>query len=173
MRSVSSTDAGAGEVFVVANVHLDHVSEEARTYGCQTLTEQLWFISGGGVLPTLLLGDFNFLHEKEEGYEYLLSSSSEEKALSRVGRWRDSYVDVHGTATPTSERITFHDFGRSDEGLRIDYIFYTHGDFEPKDSFIVRDEGKPVWISDHYPLVSTFVLLDRSDRKHDDGDMKQ
>jgi len=142
---------------IVANTHLDSKSEDARTFGCQLIDSKLREITKKGE-GLFFLGDLNF-ERGAEGYQYLLGSPG----------WRDSWVDIEGQKVSPAEvernGVTFHDFGRSSVGRRIDIILYLprngSTDIQSLDSNVVRsgeDGEKSVFASDHYLLASKFSL---------------
>jgi len=147
---------------IVANAHLDHKSEKARTFGCQVIDDNIRKImkEGEGII---VVGDFNFQSAGEEGYRMLLSSTT--SSVSQLPRWRDSFVDIQKVSPAEVERngVTFHDFGRS-SGQRIDFIFYLprNGSVEIQtlESNVDRDgeDGVTCFVSDHYLLASKFSL---------------
>lgn len=149
---------------LVANAHLDHKSESARTFGCKVIDQNIRNIMKEGE-AVIVLGDFNFQTAGEEGYRMLLNASQNDPSLEP--RWRDSYTDIaKKSMTPSDiERfgVTFHDFGRS-SGLRIDFIFYLPQNgstmIQTMDSKVTRDgeDGVTCFVSDHYVLSSKFLI---------------
>ena len=156
-------DRSACPHIIVANAHLDHKSEKARTFGCQVIDDNIRRIMKEGEV-VIVVGDFNFQSAGEEGYRMLLSSTN---SASLLPRWRDSFVDIKGQKVSPAEvernGVTFHDFGRS-SGQRIDFIFYLplngYVEIQTLESNVDKDgeDGETCFVSDHYLLASKFSI---------------
>lgn len=163
VRDGGAEDGHDSPQILVANAHLDHKSESARTFGCKVIDDTVRKIMKAKE-AVIVLGDFNFQTQGEEGYRMLLNESQNQ---CLEPRWRDSYTDIAAkTMSPSDiERygVTFHDFGRS-SGLRIDFIFYLPQNGSTKiqtiDSYVTKDgeDGVACFVSDHYVLTSKFLI---------------
>lgn len=134
-------DLKTGNVFVFANTHLDHVSEEARREGAGLLKERLAAVAGSS--PVILTGDFN-CKDTEAAYDVV-----------RLSGFR--LEDVHKTAKrATGMRSTYNDWGEVDDSrcYKIDFIFAAP-DVEVKRS-VVHDSalGGGRYLSDHNPCYA-------------------
>ena len=116
------------------DLHLDHISEEARVLG---MTAALDFVDSHNArenLPTVILGDFNAMPDSD--------------VIAMVNA-RGDLVDVTKDIP-----VTFHDYGRN--GLKIDYIFMSPSLAEKVISVEAwRDEKSGIYLSDHYPVCAT------------------
>ena len=120
------------------NVHLDHISDEARVLGMDQILKTVAEINKNKrTLPFMLMGDFNAYPESET----ILYCK------------RNGLVDLSETSGST-----FHGFGRStkDEpaiGRKIDYIFSDKETAEKKNLVTKwEDCQNGIYLSDHYPL---------------------
>lgn len=111
---------------IVANTHLDHLSEEARLEGVRLILRR---VSADTVV---VMGDFNAFPADEPIQE-----------MARHG-FLDSGSSLQGS--------TFHDWGAMEWG-RIDYIFGKGLRMSPAQIVIKKIGGRDA--SDHYPVVAT------------------
>ena len=116
------------------NIHLDHISEEAKVLGMRAALDFVDSYNAKEPLPTVILGDFNAY------------PSSDVISMMNV---RDDLVDV-----TTNIPFTFHDYGRQE--LKIDYIFLSPS-LADKVVNVERwtDEQAGIYLSDHYPVCVT------------------
>jgi len=131
--------------FLFANTHLDHVSEDARTFGSQVVSDLTHEIANGE--PIILTGDFNLYTEREKGYRILTDDTG----------WTDSFAELHGRSPIVDNnprRMTYHGFGNP-TGPRIDFVFHPKTHFYTEEAYILRDTGLPAWVSDHYAVVAS------------------
>lgn len=120
-----------GAIFKIYNIHLDHINEDARLQQMEVVLNRV----KEETEPVFVLGDFNTYPDggvcdfcKAQGY-----------------------VDV-----TASIPVTFHDFGRRNPPVKIDYIWT-----DPKTA--ERVSGVTAWedcvngifLSDHYPVEMT------------------
>lgn len=133
-------DLRTNTLFRVHNVHLDHVSDDARIKGIDVVLRYIEKAQKQWKLPVFLMGDFNAAADSETIYHCNHHSSLK-------------LVD-----TTKQIPITWHDFGKnlSKENLqpyKIDYIFtdeetaghsYTSG--------VWTDCRNGIFLSDHYPV---------------------
>jgi endonuclease/exonuclease/phosphatase family metal-dependent hydrolase len=120
-----------GELFRTFNVHLDHVSDEARVLGLDCVVDFINSYNQKQALPVVLLGDFNAFPDSETI-----------KHCEACGFLKELTKEVCGT---------FHGFGQTSQ--KIDYIYTT-------EEFALRCESAKKWedvhegifLSDHYPV---------------------
>ncbi len=112
------------------NTHLDHVSGYARTLGLQSVMKRIKQDEKEWPAPAVLMGDFN-----AEPGDAEMRTMEEYPAFKRVG------AELPGT---------FHDFGRLDKPLKIDYIYLA--ELEPVSCRLWTDEREGVFLSDHRPV---------------------
>jgi endonuclease/exonuclease/phosphatase family metal-dependent hydrolase len=123
-----------GEVFRVMNLHLDHISDEARKLGLQCALEFFDEYERRESLPTFLLGDFNA--EPEDG-------------VMQLANERKDLIDI------TSDiPVTFHGYGKT--AKKIDYI-YLSNEWKNRVKAVEtwQDCHEGIFLSDHYPVCVT------------------
>ena len=131
-------DKSSGKVFLHANTHLDHISEEARDFGVKTIID---FIKENHPSENVILtGDFNSF-DTQIAY----------KTLS------EQFRDASEAAERTKGRVTFHGGKPKKIGERIDYIFCSDG-VSVKDFRTVTDGIDGRFSSDHFPLYADVVF---------------
>lgn len=125
-------EISSGRVVRVCNLHLDHISDEARVLGMQVVLDRLGELDLSRHLPTVMLGDFN----------------------ARPDSWPIAlcHASSIGFSEPTeSIAVTFHDYGNTER--KIDYIFATKELAEcVSEAFAWDDEHAGIYLSDHYPI---------------------
>ena len=122
---------GASEPFWFYNTHLDHVGSTARLLGsCALMTDVSARTKGEKYVIT---GDFNALPGTPE-INFIVNAGGADATAMLGG--------------------TFHNFGRKEDRIKIDYVF-TNAAFDPEESYVVKDEPDDgVYISDHNPIVA-------------------
>lgn len=122
--------------FRVFNTHLDHIGEEARSYGSKLIAQFIKAQNKKKELPSIIMGDFN---------AYPLSDAI--KTMVQAG-----FENVYSYY---NEKIgcTFHQFEGVTEGEPIDYIF-TSPDIQIEDVHIDRQSFDGRFPSDHYPIIA-------------------
>ena len=141
--------------FLFVTTHLNDVSEQARRLGTARNLQLLSELDPAGDLPAIMAGDFN-CNPWSPVYRTLLAAG-----------FVDSYRAAgHGDSAESS---TFHGFqGRSYFGLewggavfwRVDWILLRTGK-QPVQTLsctIVRDAEPPIYVSDHYPVVTELLI---------------
>lgn len=128
-----------GQMVRVYNVHLDHVSDDARVRGIRPVIARMAADREKADYPVFLLGDFNAL------------PASEPIAFCR-----------ENAAFPLTElteevTVTFHNYGRNAD--KIDYIF-ADAATAALPRTVTRWDGDRagVWLSDHYPVAVSLNL---------------
>lgn len=130
---------------VVANTHLDHVSDKARQNGAVLIKEQLSRMTNG--LPVVLTGDFN-ADEHDPVYA---------KITTRIFPMKDAWKSA---ASPKGPDYTFHDFGKATppKARKIDFIFVSPKIQVKKSSVIDSALGDGRFLSDHNPHTADIVF---------------
>ena len=118
----------------VYDLHLDHISEEAKVLGMQAALDFVDSYNAKEPLPTVILGDFN--------------AEPTSDVISMVNA-RGDLIDVTADIP-----FTFHDYGRQE--LKIDYIFLSPT-LADRVISVERwtDEQAGIYLSDHYPVCAT------------------
>jgi len=132
--------------FRVLNVHLDHISPEAREAQTRFIAEESAQYMDD--FPQILVGDFN-----------ADASKSPIKFIKEQG-WIDTYAAIHG---PQEPGFTYHHFIGPEYVTRngkIDWIF-CRGGVQPVSAGIIKDQRNGHYPSDHYFLSAEFVLEPR------------
>lgn len=134
-------DKVSGGKFYYFNTHLDHKGHEARRRGALLNVEMMRKIAGKRT-PAFISGDMNAEIGQKTG-EYLKAYTA----------WLES---AHDAAPESDDRPSFNGFGKS-RARTLDYIYFRRARalrYETLDSeaYGVR------YVSDHYPIVCTFVF---------------
>ncbi len=120
----------------LTNLHLDHVSNEAKEGQIKVVLEEAAQYQSD--FPQILTGDFNVGMDSKV-YRDVIAAG-----------WKDSYVQVKGNETPEG---TTHGFKGEDpnrkKSKKIDFIFL-NGPLKAIDTNIIKDSFKGVLPSDHY-----------------------
>ncbi len=125
---------------VVANTHLDHMNEEARTIETKVLMNILKGFNKES-LPLVLTGDFN---SYVNGQPY------------KIITIENGYADSSVKALKSEMNATFHNYGKAAE--TIDFIFVTDQNIKVDyykvctETFVGAD-GKTAYPSDHNPVI--------------------
>ena len=129
-----------GERYTHLNTHLDHVLEETRMAQIDVLINKLKELEKNSIV--FCTGDFN-TEPTSKTYEKMLQAAS----------------DAAVVAESSDEGITYHDYGRAEEGAAgpIDYIFTTKGTSVATFK-IIRNTAKDMYPSDHYPIVADVLM---------------
>ena len=137
-------DRNTGQKFFFVNTHLDHKGKEARLKGLALVVENIAKMNPEG-WPMLLSGDFNV-------------QPSDPCLEALEGKMQDSRL----TAFVSDGRSTFNAWGKNSdietEAPRIiDYIYYSGFSGCASYRVVTDDYGVP-YLSDHYPIISTFIF---------------
>ena len=116
----------------VYNLHLDHISESARRLGMECALRRVREDATKADAEIVILGDFN--------------ARPDSAAISLCKTY--PLIDV------TSEiPASFHDFGKRNPPVKIDYIFLSDGlASRVSEVSAWTDERNGVYLSDHYPI---------------------
>lgn len=129
-----------GFLFRVYNVHLDHKSEEACRLGIEVVLKRIEKDRKSLSLPLFLLGDYNMTPDSD--------------VVRRCSDGDSDLVDLTGGATGT-----YHDFGRENPPLKIDYIFSDKTTAEKLQSVqLWTEEENGLTLSDHYPVEAVLDI---------------
>ena len=128
----------SGREFVVFNTHLDHKSEEARIKGIRVVLDK---IREFGDLTAFLMGDLN-------------AEPDSETIFSTV----DDFDDAALIAESADEGATYHEWGKSPDEERIDYIMISRGDAEVSEYRVVDNCHDGVYSSDHSSIYIKATL---------------
>ncbi|PJF21419.1 MAG: hypothetical protein CUN56_11210 [Phototrophicales bacterium] len=152
-------DKHTNRIWVVCNVHLDHLGEESRVESAKLVVKQLAHVTE----PLIVLGDFNsrawappdedqtnsppFVNPLD-----LYPAGTVHQVFTGAG-----YVDTfHAAGHMDAPHInTFHEWRGKDYppiALRIDWILGKR--IQATNCTIVTDAEPPVYPSDHYPVVA-------------------
>ena len=123
------------EPFYFINTHLDHLGQKARYLGMEQTAK---YIAELG-LKFIYTGDMNAYPDTEEilVFNGILGDRGSKDATAELGG-------------------TFHDFGRRETKVKIDYIF-TDGEYS--NAYVIPDEGKDgLYYSDHHAVCADIEL---------------
>lgn len=125
------TNRATGEVIRFINNHFDHIESPAQLRGAEQLAT---WIKDAVPCPTVLVGDLNVKPDSPV-----------------IALLREQMTDLTDGIP-----MTFHDFGRLENAMKIDYIFVTD-DLVNRCDTPTRwtDEQDGVYLSDHYPVCVT------------------
>jgi endonuclease/exonuclease/phosphatase family metal-dependent hydrolase len=136
--------------FYVYNVHLDHVSQEARAKGVKLVLERI--AQRKTLDPAFITGDFNAgetnraITQIREPEFTVLDSRASKKTVRLV----DSFRQVHPDAKPVG---TFNSWKGAATGQKIDYVFaMDHLNILSADILRMHRSGR--YPSDHFPVVA-------------------
>ena len=115
----------------IYNTHLDHEGEKARVLGIRMVLERMQQDNHKLPLPSVLMGDFNATPESQT--IHILAQESQLNDVTQILPY------------------TFHDFGRLQEKIKIDYIYASpHWTCHQVEAWDDVEEG--IYLSDHYPV---------------------
>jgi endonuclease/exonuclease/phosphatase family metal-dependent hydrolase len=142
-------DKNSHEHFFYFNTHFAHDSDSARIMSSKILLTQVGKIAEG--FPFIITGDFNML-PTSKGYAILTGPDESVPLL------KDSYVISE--KKPAGPSYTFNGFSDKAGRGRIDYIFVRNG-MKVLDHKTVPKKEKEVFLSDHWPVISTILLKEK------------
>jgi endonuclease/exonuclease/phosphatase family metal-dependent hydrolase len=132
-------DKLTGEVFVMANTHLDHSTDAVRFLQIQYLFDGL--ADKISKYPIYLTGDFN-------------ATPNSSVYMEATTTLKDAGVTAKLNTSTIS--YTFDSYGTKNPGSRIDYCFYN--DRSTALWYKVLNEQFGGYVSDHYGLIAQFVI---------------
>ena len=134
-------DLRTGVLFRTFNVHLDHVSDEARILGIKQLLDYAAQRNLETAMPLFIMGDFNALPDSE------------------TIRYCDSFEDLKIVDLTSQTGGTWHNFGKPAQNAerilpeKIDYIYCDAATAQkPNTVTLWEDELNGIYLSDHYPV---------------------
>ena len=130
----------SGQIIFLFNTHFDNIGDKSRQESSELIVEKIKEIAGSGAV-VFLTGDLN--------------AKSGDKALKPLDAY---FQEAAKTVKKADKSPSFNDFGRKGRKQEsIDHIFYRNAEAK---TFNVVDEPKfgVKYISDHYPVVSEFVI---------------
>lgn len=134
-------DEYTGKVFRIYNLHLDHINEEVRYLQIQVVMKRVVEDKKQYDLPFFMLGDFNATPE-EKAIRYCLDNQD---------------IDVCDLTSEISG--SFHNFGRQNPEIKIDYIITDHATADQTYTVEAwKDSVNGVYLSDHYPIALDIKL---------------
>ena len=138
-------DRQTGKVFRVVNLHLDHVSGEAKIQQAKMVVEESAQYQSD--FPQILTGDFN------TRYDSRVFDSV------RGAGWKEAYEVLYGEgeAGYTGHEFQGKNYEKGPSKGRIDYIWY-RGAVTPSAADIIRDAIDGRYPSDHF-FISADVLF--------------
>lgn len=123
------------KLFRVYNVHLDHISEQAKILGIQCVLQHIEADAALLPLPFFILGDLN--------------AEPDSKTIT----FCKEYMPVSIKDLTENISASFHDFGRLRYESKIDYIFAdTNTAAFPFNVECWEDCINGIYLSDHYPI---------------------
>ncbi len=137
-------EKSSGKELRIINLHLDHVSGEAKIEQAKTVvTESAQYQPA---FIQVLTGDFNTRHDSKV-FESV-----------REAGWKESYETVHGSgeAGHTGHEFQGVKYEKAASKGRIDYIWY-RGSIKPVGAAIIKDAINGKYPSDHFFLQADFV----------------
>ncbi len=126
-------DRKTNKLFKAINVHLDHISDEARIEGIKLLLERAGEDLKKDNLPVILGGDFNARPESD------------------TIKYCNSYDKLKIFDVTKDIKTTFHNYGEKE--AKIDYIYATKDVKGAVSSVYIWDDvDEEIYLSDHYPI---------------------
>ena len=138
-------DKKTGKELRVVNLHLDHVSAEAKIQQAKMVVDESAQYQPGYI--QLLTGDFNTKYNSK-----VLESV-------RTGGWKESYETIHGEGEAgfTGHAFEGINYEKGPSKGRIDYIWYK-GETKPVNAAIIKDAVNGKYPSDHFFMQADFVI---------------
>ncbi len=131
-------ELGTAKQFVVFNVHLDHISDEARINGINVVLDK---IKAFGSLPSVIMGDFN-AEEDSETYAAVT----------------ENFLDAKYQTENTMTSCTYQNWGAGLDNNCIDYFMISKDGFDVKEYKVLTDTYDGVYASDHFQLLTVLNL---------------
>lgn len=130
-------EKSTGKELRVVNLHLDHVSNEARVEQARMVVEESAQYQPD--FAQLIAGDFNTRYDSR-----VLQSL-------RIAGWRECYEAIHGEkeAGYTGHEFQGSSYDKGPSKGRIDFIWY-RGGVKPVSASIIKDHADGKYPSDHF-----------------------
>lgn len=124
-----------GKMFRIFNIHLDHISDEARIAGIRCVIEMMDKFNEKANVPSIILGDFNA------------------EPNSDTIKYCNEYDGTHICDLTSTLPVTFHNWGTDEQ--KIDYIYVTGGIEKALTNVGIWDQCHDgIYFSDHYPVFA-------------------
>jgi endonuclease/exonuclease/phosphatase family metal-dependent hydrolase len=138
-------DRASQKEFRIINLHLDHVSAQAKIEGAKLVVEESAQYQPD--FPQLLTGDFNTRFDSKV-FESV-----------RAEGWKESYETIHGggEAGYTGHEFQGTNYEKGASKGRIDYIWY-RGKMKPVSAAIIKDAINGKYPSDHFFLRADLII---------------
>ena len=143
----------SGESFGFYNVHLDYLGMAGHTAPPKKDEVPSDFDFNNFVNPRRLAVERLFVEMEKDDTEYEkiilgdFNATMEDESVPLI--LNAGYVDLSAKAGPT-----FHDFGKTDSLIKIDYIFAKPTLAErASDAYLWLDVKNGIYLSDHYPVA--------------------
>ena len=138
-------DKKSGKELRIVNLHLDHVSGEAKIQQAKMVVDESAQYQSDFI--QILTGDFNTRFDSKV-FESV-----------RNGGWKESYETIHGQkeAGHTGHEFQGTNYDKASSKGRIDYIWY-RGNIKPEAASIIKDSVNGKFPSDHFFLQADFVI---------------
>lgn len=134
-----------GKAFRVLNLHLDHVSGEAKIKQAKMVVDESAQYQRH--FPQILAGDFNTRFDSKVFHAV------------RSGDWKESYETLHGEkeAGYTGHEFQGTNYEKGPQKGRIDYIWYK-GSARPFHAAVIKDAVNGKFPSDHFFMRADFII---------------
>ena len=134
-----------GKQLRVVNLHLDHISNEAKIQQAKMVVEESAQYQPD--FSQLLTGDFN------TKFDSVVFNSV------RTGGWQESYETIHGAGEAgfTGHEFQGDHYEKGPSKGRIDYIWY-RGNIKPVQAAIIKDAVNGKYPSDHFFIQADIVI---------------
>lgn len=138
-------DKISGKQLRVINLHLDHISNEAKIKQAKMVVDESAQYQPD--FNQLLTGDFN------------TKFNSDVLKSVRDGGWKESYETIHGEgeAGHTGHEFQGANYVKGPSKGRIDYIWY-RGKLKPVQATIIKDAVNGKYPSDHFFMQADFII---------------
>lgn len=137
--TVKLREKTGGKIFRTFNIHLDHISDEARVLGIKCVLEKLDKYLEDDNIPFIIGGDFNALPD------------------SIVIKTCNDYEKYKIFDVTEDIEATFHNWGKCKD--KIDYVYVTEEIKKNVESVTVWDDvHEGIYLSDHYPISVNFEI---------------
>lgn len=138
-------DKKSGREFRLVNLHLDHVSAEAKIQQAKMMVDESAQYQPD--FPQILTGDFN------------TRFNSDVFKSVRAGGWKESFETLYGEKEMghTGHEFQGVNYEKASSKGRIDYIWYK-GRVKPEAAVIIKDDINGRYPSDHFFVQADLVI---------------
>lgn len=143
---VKLQDKESGKIFYFFNTHFDHMGKIARQESCKLLKNRVNEIAGNA--PVIVTGDFNASPRSS-----VVLSLTNPNDPAHLTDSREMAAFRYGP------EFSFHDYGKlAPERLAIIDFIFVKGVGQVLQSAVITDTRGPLYVSDHYPILSILKL---------------